>query len=583
MAVLLALAPAVFAAAPAGNVVANGDFSSFKPVENLWDGVDGQNFLAGGVQGAYAVTESGKVGSLAMPISVNFADVNGDRLPDLVTADPDGIIRAYINGGTKSEPKFTHAEIVPLFPPMVAKDEKWDRGTWTWHHGIPKLALFDWNRRGMPDLIFGNYTGDIVMIANTGSPQAPAYAQPTAYAKARVPISVMRPWGNLFAPCPVDWNKDGKTDLLIGEGSYSANAVYVLLNQSSSSEPKFTEDERYYLCYGDGREQLVPTVADWNGDGHPDVLVGDRMGTIGVHLNPGGWKPGTELPLTTMVNFGNLQTLGAPIAPHATDFDGDGLFDLLIGKANGRIAIALNKGTPTEPKFAAPVDLKGVGIWGTNIRLPDKWTVDPGTRRGNLYGYIGVEEEASPGGGKVLKGGYFPSPNKVFKMVDLSVDGKDSSDFFRYWLDEWVPIDASWAGYSRPADHFVIRQNLPPLKTGTTYQLSFKVKGRTIQNGMATVAFLGANENTPTKFEKGERGSAKPIKDETKEEVEETVNFSSGTAWKQVEKTFTVHFRQKGIRALETTTLAILEFKFSLTQYLGDCEICDVQLVPKAK
>ena len=64
--------------------------------------------------------------------------------------------------------------------------------------------------------------------------------------------------------------------------------------------------------------------------------------------------------------------------------------------------------------------------------------------------------------------------------------------------------------------------------------------------------------------------------------------FDDGTvymtdAWKPVEKTFTVHFRKKGIRALETTTLAMLEFKFQLTQYLGDCLIADVQLVPKAK
>ncbi len=565
------------------NVVKNGDFASFKPLENFWDGVDGQNFIAGDTRAAYAVTESGKVGSLPMPLSVNFLDVSGDRLPDLVTADPDGILRAYINSGTNTEPKFTHAEVVPIFPPMVAKDEKWDRGTWTWRHGIPKIALFDWSKRGMADLIFGNYAGDIVMIGNGGTPTAPTYPQPTAYAKVRLPISLKQPWGNLFAPCAVDWNKDGKTDLLIGEGSYSANAVYVLLNQSAGSEPKFTEEERYYLCYGDGREQLVPTVADWNGDGNLDVIVGDRLGTVGVYLNPGGWKPGTELPLSTMITFGNVKTFGSAVAPHAADYDGDGLFDLLIGKTNGRIALSLNKGTATEPKFQTPTELKGTGIWTNNIRIPAQWTIDPGTNRGNLYGYIGVDEEPSPSGGKVLKSGYFPSPNKVFKLADLSVDGRDATDYFRYWLDEWIPIDATWAGASRSADTFVIRQLLPPLKTDTTYQLTFKVKGRTIQNGTATVAYIGANEGKPTKFEKGERGAAKAIKDEIHEEKEENVTFSSTDAWKPVEKTFTVHFRKKGIRALDTTTLAILEFKFQLTQYLGDCLIADVQIVPKAK
>ncbi len=580
---VLALSSSALGQGSTSNVVVNGDFAKFKAEENLWDGVDAQGFLAGNRRPAYAVTESGKVGGLEMPISVDFVDVNGDRLPDLVTADPAGIVRAYINSGTKTEPKFTHAETVPIFPPHVAKDEKWDRSLWTWPHGIPKISLFDWNRRGVPDLIYGNYGGDILMIHHAGNASAPSYPQPAVYAKACVPTNSKRPWGNLFAPCAYDWNKDGRPDLLIGEGSYSANAVYVLLNQSSGSEPKFTEEQRHYLCYGDGREQLVPTVADWNGDGQPDVLVGDRKGTVGVYLNPGGWKPGMELPLATMVTFGKLATLGTPVAPHAADYNGDGLFDLLIGKANGRVALALNKGTATEPKFDAPVELKGVNVWADNIRIPENWTIDPGNNRGNLYAYIGVDDEPSPTGGKVLKAGYFPSPNKVFKMTELEVNGRYSTDYFRYWLDEWVPIDAPWAGASHQADAFVIRQLLFPLKTGTTYHLSFKVKGRTIQNGACTVALLGANENKPTKFEKGERGSAKAIKDETKEEINETVTFGSNSAWKTMEKTFTVHFREKGIRALDTTTLAILEFKFQLTQYVGDCEICDVQLIAKAK
>jgi hypothetical protein len=61
------------------------------------------------------------------------------------------------------------------------------------------------------------------------------------------------------------------------------------------------------------------------------------------------------------------------------------------------------------------------------------------------------------------------------------------------------------------------------------------------------------------------------------------VSFSSSGDWKKVEKTFTVRFGEKGVRQLETTTLAILEFKFRLPQYHGECEIADVQIVPKPK
>src|SRR3954464_14245465 len=109
---------AAFAAtgASAQNLVTNGDFTQFTPTDNLWDGVDSAGFLAGFRRSTYATTESGKVGGQEMPISVDFVDVNGDGLLDLITSDPAGILRAYINSGTKTEPKFTHAEIIPLFP-----------------------------------------------------------------------------------------------------------------------------------------------------------------------------------------------------------------------------------------------------------------------------------------------------------------------------------------------------------------------------------------------------------------------------------------------------------------------------------
>jgi hypothetical protein len=70
-------------------------------------------------------------------------------------------------------------------------------------------------------------------------------------------------------------------------------------------------------------------------------------------------------------------------------------------------------------------------------------------------------------------------------------------------------------------------------------------------------------------------------KDETKDEIHEAEPFTSNAAWKDMEKTFTVRFKSKDIKKLETTTLAILEFKFELVQYMGECEIADVMLVEK--
>ncbi len=578
----LGFAASALAQAPTGgNVVVNGNFAKFTSEDNLWDGVDSAGFLAGWKRGTYAVKESGKItDNVETALSVDFVDVNGDKLQDLITSDAAGYLRAYINVGTKTEPKFDHAEIIPLFPPQIAKDNRYNRGLWSNPWSVPKINMVDWNRRGSFDLVIGNYGGDLLLIPNTGSAQAPNFPQPTNYAKVKISSASKRPWGNLLAPYAIDWNKDGKMDLLVGEGSYSANAVYVLLNQSGGSTPTFNDENRFYLCYGDGREQLVPTVADWNGDGNPDVLVGDRKGTIGVYLNPGNWKPGTELKLATNVRFGTVEELKTPVAPSAADFNGDGLFDLVIGKATGRLGVAVNKGTAAEPKFDAPMELKGTDLLTEKINRPSNWTIDVGNNRGNLYAYASVDPGlASPGGGKILKFGFYPSPNKVFKMTPLSVDGRDDADYFRYWREEWEPIPAHWAGYDRAADAIVMRQNLPGLKVGSSYTLKFKAKGIGFQNGVCTVALLGAAENVATKFKRGERGAVKADKNEAKEEVLIAENFSPAGEWKSMEKTFTVGFKDRDVKKIETTTLAILEFKFNLPQYSTDCQICDVEIV----
>jgi hypothetical protein len=129
------------------------------------------------------------------------------------------------------------------------------------------------------------------------------------------------------------------------------------------------------------------------------------------------------------------------------------------------------------------------------------------------------------------------------------------------------------------ADAFMIRQQLGELSIGATYKLTFKVKGKGITDGACTVAYLGAAENVATKFQKNERGGTKAQKDETHEEVNVVEPFTSGNEWKSMEKTFTVSFKEHGLKKLPATTLAMVEFKFVLPQYGADCEICDVQLV----
>jgi hypothetical protein len=530
------------------NLVPNGGFEGpTSQQELLWDGVDGDGYLAGNKGSVLAIGLTG-TRRIPMPMSVCVADINGDGLPDLVTADPLGIIRAYINSGTKSEPKFTNCEVIPVF---LSRRGGSDAGM------VPRINLFDWGRKGVLDLVVGNYSGEVCFLPNVGTAAAPDFRQPDDISKALLATnSGGRLWGNLFAPVACDWNNDGKTDLLLGDGGYSANAVHLLLNKSASSRPEFNENDRYYLAYGDGREHLVPTLADFNGDGYPDVLVADREGRVGVYLNPGSsWKPGTELTLSQFVRFGNIESFNSAITIYAADFNGDGLFDLIIGKDNGRLAVAINKGTKEQPKFDAPMEIKGTPIWGRTIHSPSGWSVGEGVSKGNMYAYISVLDAtedpvaAPPEGKHVLKAAYYECPNKVFKKPAIITSGDRNYQAHTFASDVGAPA------YWTPGNYFLIRTvRLPALNVGSTYTLSFKVKGQAVKEAQYTLAWSGYKVGVAAKIEHGERGSAKVTGGSIVEEPSERNAFNVTGGWSTITKSIRIDFKNPELKDLKQTT-----------------------------
>lgn len=106
----------------------------------------------------------------------------------------------------------------------------------------------------------------------------------------------------------------------------------------------------------------VPEWADWNGDGLPDLLVGEGGGAfpeshIRLYLNQGA--PGA--PVYAEGSF--LQAGGGDLicpgsgclggCPRVLDWNLDGLPDLLVGRSDGTVWLYLNGGTPGQPLLAA--------------------------------------------------------------------------------------------------------------------------------------------------------------------------------------------------------------------------------------
>jgi hypothetical protein len=55
---------------------------------------------------------------------------------------------------------------------------------------------------------------------------------------------------------PADVTGDGQPELLIGEGSYSANNIHLLANQGAPDRPSFDAAKRTQIALGEGRQHV---------------------------------------------------------------------------------------------------------------------------------------------------------------------------------------------------------------------------------------------------------------------------------------------------------------------------------------
>ncbi len=544
-----------------------GGFERSTTIDNLWDGVNGDGSLAVFTFSAKVVTERGNFSGLAMPPSVAYADLNGDGKPDLLVADPTGFFHFYPNVGTAAEPRFTNAEVVPLFLSATDKERPNDlKGSELDDiRFCPRVALADWRHTGVLDLLVGNYLGEVLFVPNAGNARQPLYRWPGSVDKLRVQTNDQgRMWANLLSPVAYDWTgTGGKLDLICGEGTYSANAIHLLENVSTGETPKFSSarDKHTYLAYGDGREQLIPCVVDFDGDGNPDLLIADRTGEVGVYLNPGKPKAGIELKRTSTLSFGGTSRLPGLCSLCAADFNGDGLFDLIIGMPNGHIAVALNTGTKGSPKFGPPQDLKGEDRLKRAVQVPDGWQVDTWTIYGNALAYASVVDKTTdpdsnpPEGSHCLKVGYWPSPQATFPMPAEGLPGA-------------------------PHHVTVIRRGLV-LNVGKHYHFSFKAKGAGVEK--LRWQFYSYYHGVPAsaKIERDERGGVKRGTGSVEEDVLITQEYSAGSNWSEVQGDITPRYKNPELSTEKTMPMALHMESYAPTTagvlYLDDFQLTESQ------
>ena len=308
-----------------------------------------------------------KFGALSTPYAFDW---DGDGDEDLISGNTAGYVGFIENlGGTPirwAAPRYLTAGgrlIRELAGPNGSiqgpAEAKW---------GYSILSVADWDGDGLPDLMTNGIWGKVVWYKNVGTRTAPrlAAAQPVEVAPGtKSPKPAWNWWdpqGREFVtqwrttPQMVDWNGDGLMDLVMSdhEGylalfarSRAADGTLVLgaaqrvfwgegvSVYNSNGQPQNRESGLLRLNDGvngrGGRRTFC--VADWDGDGTPDLLVNSNPNVNflrGLGRDAAGrWRFRDEGPVSPHVLAGHATK------PTVGDWDRDGIPDLLIGAEDG--------------------------------------------------------------------------------------------------------------------------------------------------------------------------------------------------------------------------------------------------------
>jgi large repetitive protein len=177
---------------------------------------------------------------------------------------------------TGSAPTAAIGSVLSTLPPATAPD--------TLAGIYSKLHVTDWDGDGKLDILVGHNNvksgGDeIVIYKNIGTAAEPKFAAPVKFDNPDV-ASVSRP-----SPYLVDWDGDGKRDMLVGTDD---GKVLFLRNNGTNAKPVFAKSEEFKLS---GMEESIRTriaVVDWNNDGKLDLVVGNYYYNAGPDKKDSG-------------------------------------------------------------------------------------------------------------------------------------------------------------------------------------------------------------------------------------------------------------------------------------------------------
>jgi uncharacterized protein (DUF2141 family) len=168
--------------------------------------------------------------------------------------------------------------------------------------------------------------------------------------------------GNQSVPAFTDLDGDGLLDMLVGE--FNGNLNHYEQNAANSTSFTLITENFNGLDVG---QASAPNFTDLDGDGLLDMLIGEYSGNMN-HYEQNAANSTSFGFITANFNSINIGTYSVPVL---TDLDGDGVLDMLTGKADGNLnynvqnqPLVLSTLSTTTACQGATVSITGTGFTG---------------------------------------------------------------------------------------------------------------------------------------------------------------------------------------------------------------------------
>jgi hypothetical protein len=268
-------------------------------------------------------------------------DWNNDDLQDLVIGQGGGSgdakVRVYLNLGTESSPRFSDSFCfyVQSYTSALTCPAKDCLGC------FPRVLYWDFD--ACKDLLVGQADGTVKIFRNLWTDIMPIFDYGTFLTVGKAGMKENINVGGRATPAVVDWNNDGRKDLVIGALD---GKIRIFINEGTDTEPdfileSFAQENGANLIVPGGRSS--PDVLDMDYDGRKDILTGNTDGQLLFYRNV-GTDDAPEFSGYTLVESAGV-AIDLPGSPRSRPFlcywNIDDYPDVLVGAGDGKVHLYL--------------------------------------------------------------------------------------------------------------------------------------------------------------------------------------------------------------------------------------------------